>query len=645
MIDYGAKIGIHAIQGAKAIQYTQEAINRGFYIPVVKAVDDVGWLRDIKNISPNTIIIARFTSEWEGCQGVESMNMQQLNELADRLMTIIEDKMALNPGLPVDYWEVVNEPDPPSGYSQLSQLMILCMERANHLGIKLAIFGLNAGTPEYSDMIQMVESGVFAFAKANGHILTLHEGVLEPDWPINQWWGHQIPGSPVVDGAGALCFRYRYLYDLMGADKIPLVVSEMYYQAYDNPDEVASRAAWYDAEASKDWWFMASLPFTVGPVGQWVNQNYEPSYPAILNYMDSVKNRENAVSPEYPPVVPVLPNILNNHSFEGGYYHLYVDDNGRYYLPWTRPTNIPTYAVPELQVPNDWELWWREGYNELNPEYPWLRPETRVMPADQLPPHERPLFVRDGNWTVKLFKGSGAMSWGLRTTMNLEPGKEYEFVARIYPDLVVSYNPDGSKVFAQDRPGSVRLTIAGEVGEWEEVVAGDWLEYRRTFTVNSTITQRARGLIGMSSMTSVDISVEARCRWALSNNGWFIDEWELREIAPAPEPNPCTRDYRVQYFLTPSILTDSQRNIIIDWVYNGLSFSNLTTSGKHVWSYSHLDAIESVIQGAAGSFLFIVNPQDIGTGITPEWLMINFPDIVDNTWFVYTDGRQPIKLS
>jgi hypothetical protein len=124
---------------------------------------------------------------------------------------LVLNKIAVSPelqgGRVVDYWEIVNEPAPPgvAGYRRLAELMKLCMEKAERHGLKLGIFAFNAGTPEWAEMQAMVETGVFGRARQGGHILTLHEGVFY-DWPIDQWWGHQIPGSPVVEGAGALCF-------------------------------------------------------------------------------------------------------------------------------------------------------------------------------------------------------------------------------------------------------------------------------------------------------------------------------------------------------------------------------------------------------------------------------------------------------
>ena len=79
-------------------------------------------------------------------------------------------------------------------------------------------------------------------------------------------------------------------------------------------------------------------------------------------------------TPTHTPVA-VGQNLLPNPSFENGWYHI----NG----------------IPELQVPNQWTLDWVAGDNPLDPD-PWndfVRPESRVLNFDFLPPSEHDLFI------------------------------------------------------------------------------------------------------------------------------------------------------------------------------------------------------------------------------------------------------------
>ncbi|HHH41562.1 MAG TPA: hypothetical protein ENK56_06110 [Chloroflexi bacterium] len=317
LIERGSKVGVHAIRSNRVTEFARTLVAGGAAFPVVKAVDDLGWLPQIKAISPRTVIVARQTSRYEGCERVGDPSTD-LDEMADNLVGVVLEKLQRHPELRdvVDYWEISNEPDPPGaeGYRRLALLMIKCMERAEAEGLKLGLFGLNAGTPEWPEIEAMVETGVFGRARRGGHILTLHEGVFG-NVPIDRWWGDPIPGAPRVEGAGALCFRYRYLYHLLRqrGEVIPLVVSEFYAgggYAQDGvaPEAIVERMAWYDEKARQDYWVLAFCPFTLGPVGQWVNTDYEFVYPALVDYMLTVKEKPNgqpeAVAPTPTPEEP-----------------------------------------------------------------------------------------------------------------------------------------------------------------------------------------------------------------------------------------------------------------------------------------------------------------------------------------------------
>jgi PKD repeat protein len=348
----GSKLGIHSIVAGESPNFARDLAAQGLNFAVVKAVDDLSWLKEIKQISPETITIGRLTSRWEGCPNVEDPTTD-LDWLADHIMDVIAEKLALEPDLrdAIDYWEAVNEPDPPGtfGYRRLGELMIKLMQRADAAGIKLAIFSLNAGTPEWDEMIQMVNSGAFERARESGHILALHEGVFGTDQAIDYLWGARIPGSPAVEGAGALCFRYRYLYHLLEQRNavIPLVVSEFYAgggysQDGTSPEEVRDRMAWYDAEAAKDYFFLSFLPFTLGPVGGWHRQDYTWAYPRLLEYMAQVGNRENAAPPVDDDDDDAADNLVFNGDFENGLNQ---------WTPWIqRGTLNPTVASGQLHM-------------------------------------------------------------------------------------------------------------------------------------------------------------------------------------------------------------------------------------------------------------------------------------------------------
>jgi len=196
--------------------------------------------------------------------------------------------------------------------------------------------------------------------------------------------------------------------------------------------------------------------------------------------------------------VPNAPNLLPNPSFEEG---------------WTHPGNIP-----EIQVPVKWRLGWIEGPNPLDPA-PWnvlVRPESRLLSADFLPDEEHDLFIWDGEWTVKIFKGNGALFFWLNTDVLLPPGS-YLLNINIFPDLIVGYANDGAKIWAPDPlSGEVRFEVNGEMSNWILPIFGQKNTLQAIFEV--------------SREQQVDLTVAIRGRWAIRNNGWFMDDWSLTRM-------------------------------------------------------------------------------------------------------------------
>ena len=191
-------------------------------------------------------------------------------------------------------------------------------------------------------------------------------------------------------------------------------------------------------------------------------------------------------------------NWLPNGSFEEGWYH----PNGD----------------PELQIPEQWRFEFDEGANSLDPDSwnAWVRPEVRVLSADFLPPHEHELFIWDGDQTVKIFKGSGSISVRLLNTVILPPGT-YKFNVQLYPDLVSGYDESGGKIWADDElSGEVRLIVGDYQSGWELPSFGRKNNFSHTFTI--------------SEGQSLTVGVAIRGRWALANNGWFMDDWSITAV-------------------------------------------------------------------------------------------------------------------
>lgn len=205
--------------------------------------------------------------------------------------------------------------------------------------------------------------------------------------------------------------------------------------------------------------------------------------------------------PPPPPTVPADPvlsgNLLVNGSFEGGWYNL----NG----------------APEFQLPNGWTMEYDSGPTGYGGQQwdIWFPPETRVLPYYQLPENERGLFIRDGEYTIKAFKGNGPISLRLLQDIALQPGT-YVFTVYVFPDLVSSY--DGGKHYSGDPfAGEVRFIAPGGGTGWLTFAAfGTWGTFQHTFTIDTAQTVR--------------VGVGLRGRYALASNGFFIDDWSLQKV-------------------------------------------------------------------------------------------------------------------
>ena len=209
-------------------------------------------------------------------------------------------------------------------------------------------------------------------------------------------------------------------------------------------------------------------------------------------------------APTKPPGPPTLPrnptlgqNLLPNPSFEEGHYN----QNG----------------IAELQLPNGWRLDYQEGPTGFGGQV-WdvfVRPETRVLSTSFLPPAEHALYIFDGSHTVKIFKGTGAVSTRLMTDVTLQPGT-YVLEGSFFSDVFESFS-NGQKNPPSDPSAGEAQLFAGVTGTgW---VPNSYLNrntLKHTFTINSPQT--------------ITVGIGFRGRYAIANNGWFVDNLLLRQL-------------------------------------------------------------------------------------------------------------------
>ena len=204
-----------------------------------------------------------------------------------------------------------------------------------------------------------------------------------------------------------------------------------------------------------------------------------------------------AAPPTLSPNPTLGDNLLPNPSFEEGHY---LQNN-----------------VAELQVPNGWRVDYQEGPTGYGGQTwdVYVRPETRVLSQAFLPESEHSLYIFNGSQTVKIFKDAGAISVRLMTDIDLQPGT-YVLEGNFYSDVFESYS-NGQKYGPSDPNAGETMLFAGGTGTgW---VANSYLarnQLKHTFTINTA----QRMTVGMGF----------RGRYAIQNNGWFVDDLSLRRL-------------------------------------------------------------------------------------------------------------------
>ena len=277
-----SKLGVHVTN--KSVPNLSEFIAKA-RPAVVVAVEDVGWLAEVKAASPKTVTLARFI---EGDQSIGGDPVQRAKEF----VALNAARYLANPA--VDYWLGWNEPVVES-VEQMQWFAAFEAARAAamaELGLKVAVGNFAVGSPE-ADEFQAFLPAIEA-AKKYGGVLALHEYSAPT---LRDGVGAGIPGLEANADYGALTLRYRYWYDhyLRVRDLvIPLVITEAGIDggvlrvegpglggwrdfaaswsgnAAEAVDAYVEQLSWYDDQLRRDPYVLGFAIFNVGDrEGRW----------------------------------------------------------------------------------------------------------------------------------------------------------------------------------------------------------------------------------------------------------------------------------------------------------------------------------------------------------------------------------------
>lgn len=294
-----SKLGVHVVQNndPKIMEFVRQARPA-----VMKGVDDLGFLIEVKEISPRTITIGRLSGPVFYSGNPEEEARKYVQEFLPRYR--------LNHG--VDFWEGFNEPDPNlehmSWYARFEAERV--REMARH-GLRTAVGGFATGVPEMNEF-ELFLPAIEAAIQHHG-ILTLHEYSAPV---MTNGYGDNLPGYPAYPDRGSLTFRYRWYYREFLEPRglvIPLVITEAGidgiignrpgpsgigwsdFQDYsiangwgaDGPEAFINQLAWYDKGTRQDEYVLGFTIFTAGGIGQWKAYDIGPILPNITNYVRS----------------------------------------------------------------------------------------------------------------------------------------------------------------------------------------------------------------------------------------------------------------------------------------------------------------------------------------------------------------------
>ncbi|WP_420629319.1 SdrD B-like domain-containing protein [Candidatus Leptofilum sp.] len=210
-------------------------------------------------------------------------------------------------------------------------------------------------------------------------------------------------------------------------------------------------------------------------------------------------------------------NLFENGGFEAGYFN--------------------QDSIPQIAVPNGWRMHWLDGVAfEGTDGVLAYRPETVVWNIQDAPPAERPLFFRDGSFTLKLFKPWAPLFVALSQEVSgLEVGRNYRIVAPIYVDIVESY--DGGKQPPDARPdaGFIRFSVGPAGSGWR--TAG--LTYSPTWGAANVAGFYLNSINYIWDFTatseSMIIFLEMGSKVPFINSGFFMDGVALYALGSTGE--------------------------------------------------------------------------------------------------------------
>ncbi|HEY4722871.1 MAG TPA: hypothetical protein VII92_13540, partial [Anaerolineae bacterium] len=290
-----SKLGIHVSSGDRRGfgDLLKNCANAGSPVPVIFSVDQDVW-PDVEKFSPKTIVVYRHKPASAGGDAPGDTYHGDAVKSAQAWMALCMVNWAKNKA---NYYAPINEQDAGDidGCKWLNTFSLECMKIAEANGYKLALYAFSGGNPrdgstdldrttledKWSVLVPSLRT-----AKANGHILLLHEyGFNSP--AIRDGQGNLVaPASTLHASAPNLALRYRRsLHYLSRFDADPLLVISEASAGVGGYDSIGldvwlKDAEWYDSELMKDRNVIGCCLYQAGGA-----ENIKGAFPKLANYI------------------------------------------------------------------------------------------------------------------------------------------------------------------------------------------------------------------------------------------------------------------------------------------------------------------------------------------------------------------------
>ncbi|CAG0926343.1 hypothetical protein TFLX_00018 [Thermoflexales bacterium] len=296
-----SKIGFHISAGNH--RGLSEALKKcaaaGNPLPVIFSVDQNIWL-DIEQHSPTTVYIFRTQRNVRGKTIGDGPGSMYAGDPIKTARDWMAEMMPVWANNKAHYYAPLNEQDPAQieGFTWLNAFTLECLNIAEANGYQLALYAFSGGNPK--DVLTPAAGRPFTRddawrelipslqrAKANGHILLLHEyGFSFGELRYSQPW---------------LALRYRHAYRHLAQHNADarLVISEASANAGFGMMDTAqwlNDVKWYDSEIMKDGVVIGCCLYQLGG-----DENFVKMVPQLADYISQTPTR-----PETEQADPVV---------------------------------------------------------------------------------------------------------------------------------------------------------------------------------------------------------------------------------------------------------------------------------------------------------------------------------------------------